>query len=61
MSGPPSSLSCEFVEGRVHITSIPLCLALSILSPNTCFPLPCKRIKHPSPLPVNCSTLLRQK
>lgn len=34
------------------MSSIPPCPALSIVFPNTCSPLPCKRISHPSPLPV---------
>ena len=41
MSGPSSSLNCKFTERQVHITSILLCLALSVpsQSPASLFPV----------------------
>ena len=41
MSGPSSSLNCKFIERRVHIMSILLCLALSVpsQSPASLFPV----------------------
>lgn len=59
LSGP-SSLSCEFDEGTAHMSFIPPCPALSIMFPNACSPLPCKRISHPSPLPVTRSAFPRE-